>query len=273
VTSSIFRFGAGLAAAALAAIAAPAQAYDFPCFEDDVVQSARIHDLRVMLMVSSLKCRMDHPATLREYGRLLDQRADEFNKHGQRVESSLIQRYGERRGKAEYHTYNTTLSNYHSQVQPTDELCNDASAFIKLARRASYEELETLSKLMTNRSVRTCPAPARGFVPAVAGSPAIGSDEAVPAIGGGTDTVTGTGTGMARPAREPDAPEIVDGVPTYSQPGTAPDTRPEPLETVSVPAAEAQGNEGKSEEARLEAAISALDAAADALRDLRAPQD
>ncbi|QIQ85623.1 hypothetical protein [Erythrobacter sp.] len=269
------RFTAGLAAAALTATAAPAHAYDFPCFEDAMVESARIHDLRVMLMVSALKCRFDNPRTLREYTVLLDQREDEFGYHGARVREDFVERLGARRGNAEFESYNTRLSNYHSQVQPTRELCADASAFMRLAKRADDAELATLSKLVTNRAVRTCALPAGGaqarFVPPVAARerdpfadlPAPRWERAAP---GG-------------------APEMVDGVPTYTEPGSLPETRPEPLETVDVPAqqdtsdrriasaetaaSEAAAAAASGDDAKIDRAIAALSQAAEALRELK----
>jgi len=269
------RFTAGLAAAALAATAAPAHAYDFPCFEDGMVESARIHDLRVMLMVSALKCRFDNPRTLREYTGLLEQREAEFSFHGQRVREDFIDRLGAGRGNSEFQSYNTRLSNYHSQVQPTRELCADSSAFMRLARRANDTELATLSKLVTNRAVPTCAVPARGaearFVP-----PARESDPFadVPA------------PRWERAAPVPDAesaPEMVDGVPTYTAPGAMHETRPEPLETVDVPAqsdnariasAEDAANvaadaAASGDDAKIDQAIAALSAAAEALRELK----
>jgi len=265
------RFTAGLAAAALAATAAPAHAYNFPCFEDDLVESARIHDLRVMLMVSALKCRFDNPRTLREYTGLLDQREDEFSHHGQRVREDFIDRLGTGRGNAEFQSYNTVLSNYHSQIQPTRELCADANAFMRLAKRADDTELATLSKLATNRTVRTCAVPmqragARFVPPAEASDPFAG----VPA------------PRWEQPTRER-APEMVDGVPTYTAPGSLPETQPEPLETVDVPAQaerapiasaeeaadQAAAAAASGDDAKIDEAIAALSAAAEALRDLK----
>ena len=265
------RFTAGLAAAALAATAAPAHAYDFPCFEDGMVESARIHDLRVMLMVSALKCRFDNPRTLREYTGLLDQREDEFGYHGQRVREDFIDRLGAGRGNAEFQSYNTLLSNYHSQVQPTGELCSDSSAFMRLAKRADDAELATLSKLVTNRAVRTCATP-RGSAQARFVPPARERDPFA--------DVPAPHWERAKP--EP-APEMVDGVPTYSEPGSLPGTRPEPLETVAVPAqadrsriasaenaaSEAAEAAASGDDARIDQAIAALSAAAEALRELK----
>lgn len=268
------RFTAGLAAAALTATAAPAQAYDFPCFEDAMVESARIHDLRVMLMVSALKCRFDNPRTLREYTVLLDQREDEFGYHGARVREDFIDRLGARRGNSEFESYNTRLSNYHSKVQPTRELCADATAFMRLAKRADEAELATLSKLVTNRAVRTCAVPARdaeaGFVP--------------PAMTRERDPFGDLPAPRWERAAPAGAPEMVDGVPTYTEPGSLPETRPEPLETVEVPAQ--QGNSDRiasaetaaseaaqaaasGDDAKIDRAIAALSQAAEALRELK----
>lgn len=275
------RLAAGLTAAALAATAAPGHAYDFPCFEDDMVESARIHDLRVMLMVSALKCRFDSPATLYEYTDLLDQREGEFSFHGQRVRADFVERLGPQRGESEFQSYNTRLSNYHSKVQPTGELCGDSTTFMRLAKRADGAELATLSKLVTNRAVRTCAlstrraetrfaAPVRESDP-FAGVPA-------PSWERGPRASAHPAGRAAERAAEPAAeraPEMVDGVPTYTAPGSLPETRPEPLETVDVPAqaesaaSEAAAAAASGDNARIDRAIEALSAAAEALRELK----
>ncbi|MFW5634893.1 MAG: hypothetical protein ACOCYR_08390 [Erythrobacter sp.] len=261
------RFTAGLAAAALAVTAAPAAAYDFPCFEDDLVESARIHDLRVLLMVSALKCRFDNPATLRDYTDLLDSREEQFSHHGHKVREDLMERFGPVRGNAEFHTYNTRLSNYHSKVQPTAELCGDASAFMRLARRADDAELATLSALATNRTVSACPVSEARFAPA---EPAEARERdpfaAVPE--------PSWQRAAPSPAAEPEV-EMVDGVPTYSAPNSLPGTRPEPLERVDLPAqvaaAETAAGEAAAsgDDAKVDQAIAALAAAVEALKQLK----
>lgn len=271
------RLAAGLTAAALAATAAPGHAHDFPCFEDDMVESARIHDLRVMLMVSALKCRFDSPSTLYEYTDLLDRREGEFSFHGQRVRADFVERLGPRRGESEFQSYNTRLSNYHSKVQPTGELCGDSTTFMRLAKRADGTELATLSKLVTNRAVRTCAlAPRRAetrFVPPVRESDPFAGVPA-PSWERGPRASAPTAEPAADPAAER-APEMVDGVPTYTAPGSLPETRPEPLETVDVPAqaetaaSEAAAAAASGDNARIDRAIEALSAAAEALRELK----
>jgi hypothetical protein len=267
------RLAAGLTAAALAATAAPGHAYDFPCFEDDMVESARIHDLRVMLMVSALKCRFDSPATLYEYTDLLDQREGEFSFHGQRVRADFVERLGPQRGESEFQSYNTRLSNYHSKVQPTGELCGDSTTFMRLAKRADGAELATLSKLVTNRAVRTCALSTRRAETRFA-APVRESD---PFAGVPAPSWEREARASARPAERAAerAPEMVDGVPTYTAPGSLPETPPEPLETVDVPAqaesaaSEAAAAAASGDNARIDRAIEALSAAAEALRELK----
>ena len=150
---------AGAVCAALVATAAPAHASAFPCFDDAAMQSARIHDLKVNLMVNALKCREVDPMTLRSYGQLLEKRSNEFAGHGLRVKKSLEQRFGARQGTAMFDDYETRIGNYHSGTRPSMEKCDDTAAFIRLANRANSAELETLSRLVTNRGIRACPVP------------------------------------------------------------------------------------------------------------------
>jgi len=254
------RMGTGVVAAALVASAAPAHASAFPCFEETEMQSARIHDLRVMLMVNSLKCRQLSPATLRSYGQFLDERSDELSVHGGNVEQSMVERLGPQQGQLAFNDYETKIGNYHSGVQPSRELCQDVNTFMKLASRANHAELETLSKLATNRSISTCRvADGSGFAPVV--------DEqwAEP----DADTVEFVATPRAAVT---EAPQVIDGIPTYSVPGTGLSSAPAPLETVALvePAEpEPAPTAPEPEPDKLTQAISALNAAAAALRDMQ----
>ncbi|MEM6909896.1 MAG: hypothetical protein AAF494_14585 [Pseudomonadota bacterium] len=229
------------------------------------MQSARIHDLRIMLMVNALKCRTSAPATLRKYGQLLNQRSEELTYHGRQVKSALVDRYGPRQGQLAFDRYETRISNYHSNIKPSREQCEDVMAFMKLAGRANYAELETLSKLVTNRAIETCLVPEgqSGFTTAaIAPAPAQSATSVI-----------------VRRAANVQEPEIVDGIPTFSAADAAPASAPEPLETVAVPEpapAIAVADPvpepepaGSSEDDKLGQAINALDAAAAALRDLR----
>jgi hypothetical protein len=243
-------------------VAMPAAANTFPCFEETALQSARVHDLRMMLMVASLKCRFSYPETLREYGDLLDARSDDFNLHGEEVRGTLVARYGSVQGDAAYHNYNTRLANYYSQLQPSTELCGEVTTFMRLAQRADVAELETIGRLATNRAIEQC------LVVQTMPAPAVAHEELI----------------VRYPqAQVEDAPEMVDGIETYSTPGTGPDTRPEPLERVAVaPAASLQVAAAApapapdpvkvakaDEDARIDQAIVALNAAAEALRALK----
>ncbi|MGB7369778.1 hypothetical protein, partial [Erythrobacter sp.] len=155
----------------MATSAVSASASSYPCFDEDAVQSARIHDLRVMLMVNALKCRQLSPTTLRSYGQLVEDRYDEFAEHAQFVQTSMIDRHGPRVGRSAFDSYETRIGNYHSDVRASVELCNDTAAFIDLASRANHAELETLSKLMTNRSIEVCTARAVTYDDAVEVAP------------------------------------------------------------------------------------------------------
>lgn len=252
---------AGLVCASLMAAAtlahSPGHAANYPCFGDDAMQSARIHDLKVNLMVNALKCRKVNPMTLRSFGQLLERRSGEFASHEMAVKRSLEIRFGQRQAIAMFDDYETRIGNYHSGVQPSLAQCEDTAAFIRLAGRADSGELETLSRLVTNRGIRSCPVERAASPPP-----------------------------LQRFEREPF--EMVDGIPTYSTPGTGPSSDPEPLERVAIPEAAAPvisepapriaaaapagpgGEPGTADrETRLAEAITALDAAAAALRGMQ----
>ncbi len=270
---------AGLVGASLIAAATfahpPAHASGFPCFDDAAMQSARIHDLKVSLMVNALKCREVNPMTLRGFGQLLDQRSGEFAGHEIAVKRSLEGRFGPSQAAAMFDDYETRIGNYHAGVSPSREVCEDTAAVIRLASRASSAELETLAQLVTNRGIRACPVerPVE-----LAATPAI--------------TVREAPRPAPRPVPRPamtQPSEIVDGIPTYSTPGTGPTSAPVPLERVAVPeaaapvveqspvrtaqvesVAEAVSEPGAAErETQLAQAITALDAAAAALRGMQ----
>ncbi len=250
------RLGAGVAAVAMAMTAVPASANAFPCFDESTVQSARIHDLRVMLMVNALKCREIAPTTLRAYGSLLEDRYGEFAEHSALVQDDLIARFGPRTGQSAFDDYETRIGNYHSGVRASRDLCADTATHIALASRADHGELEMLSKLTTNRSIATC-AVAR--TPEPDRMPRLTTRNVVPA------------TGSRRSAVVIDEPEMVDGIPTYNTPGIGIDTAPEPMEPAVVVAAAPERKPQVLEPTvdRYAQAIEALDAAANALREMQ----
>ena len=247
----------GLSAILIASTATLTKAADFPCFEDAAIQSARIHDLRTMLMVNALKCRTRNPDTLRSYGNLLDQRGGELADHSKLVLLNLQQRYGEAQGLAAYHRYETAIANYHSLPAPSQAQCDEIGTYIALATRADHGEWETLSRLVTSRSIDVCLTPAAGAAaPLARGS-----------VAGAMGAAMGAPTRGAAP--ETEVP-LVDGIPTYSVPGTGPETAPEPLERVALPAAgSAPASAAPSAEKKLDQAILALSAAVAALSELR----
>lgn len=243
----------GLVGASLVVAAAiapsPGHASSFPCFDSEAMQSARIHDLKVNLMVNALKCREANAATLRQFGQLLERRSGEFAGHELAVQRSLEDRFGSYEARALFDDYETRVGNYHSGSQPSIEQCEDTAAFIRLAGRADTAELETLSRLVTSRGIASCPlerAPAPGL--AMRDPP--------------------------RPEAMEPTPEMVDGIPTYSTPGTGPVSTPEPLERVAVnPGSDPADETGDERKTRLAEAISALDAAAAALRGMQASDE
>lgn len=252
-------------ALALIVTTAPAQAYSPACFDQADLESARIHDLRIMLMVNSLKCRVAAPSTLGEYRAFEDRRSQDLAVHDDRLEQAMIDRFGPHDGRVAFDRYQSSLSNYHSGFAVTPESCADTAAFIKLASRANHAELETLSKLVTNRTIDTCLAPAA--------SERDEPGELAPRPR--NPVVFAAGPRADAPAN---APEIVDGVPTYRAPGLAPVViRAPELTVIELPpasppvaaAAPAPVIPGNAREDKLAQAISALDAAAAALRDMQ----
>lgn len=259
--SFLRRTGFGAAAVALVSLNPAAQAAEFPCFDEPALQSARIHDLRVMLMVNALKCRLLRPQTLRSYGDLMDQRGDELTDHSRQVRDAMVDRYGMAMGEIAYNRYETELANYHSIPDPSQRQCDDVAAYINLAARADHGELATLSRLATSRAIDVCLTP-------LSRSDAMAQTKplAQPAP-----------AAMTRPVPPAPEPELVDGIPTYSVPGTGPDTAPEPIEkamltdagATAAPPASAQASKAAVQEQRLDQAILALSEAVAALRDLR----
>jgi len=254
------KLGAGSVAAALVVSAVPAHASSPPCVESNAMEAARIHDLRIMLMVNALKCRIASPQTLRAYRTFDAQRGDDLAVYGDKVEASMINQFGPHHGRVAFDRYETSLSNYHSGFTVTRDSCAETAAHIKLATRANDAELATLSKLATNRSIDSCLVPTsdRSF----AAAPAM-SRRDTPSFASQPAPMPRPMAQMSQPRPAP-APEMVDGVPTYPAPGLAPVVQREPGLTVIELPPPGPGNEDKLAEA-----ISALDAAAAALRDMQ----
>jgi len=256
-----FRARLGVCAALLASLANPALAAELHCFKQNAMQSARIHDLQVMLMVNALKCRERRPETLRRYGNLLEQRGAELGDHARKVEATLSEKFGSANGPVAFHRYETAIANYHSYPAPSQEQCEVIATYIDLATRADHAELETLSKLATSRSIDVCLTPVSG----------VGADETT------QPAPLAQRAGLTRIAAADPVPQIIDGIPTYTVPGTGPNTAPEPLEKVAIAASgpaeavvvPAPPSETSPAQDKLDQAILALSAAVTALSELR----
>lgn len=215
---------------ALALVASPAQAAPFYCFEQDRIAAARIHDLRVHLMVKALKCRAAAPWIFESYEALIAERSSDFDLHRRAVKAALQGRLGRVEGIAAFNTYETRIGNFHSGAPFSEESCADTAAFIRLASQTDDADLAKLSQLVSGRPIEVCKAspsaPATGAaVPTIAVS--IDNSWAVPAP-----------LPQAQSAPSIRASQIVYGIETFAKPGAGPDTKPRPLETIepSAPA-------------------------------------
>lgn len=252
----------GVIGAICASTASLSHAAQLPCFDQAAMQSARIHDLQVMLMVNALKCRLRQPETLRAYGDLLDQRGRELDDHSRLVQLNLAAQYGEANGPVAYHSYETAIANYHSEVEPSQRQCQNVAALIDLALQADHDELATLSRLATNRAIDACLAPL-----------AAATDTAINAKAEPMPAVAAEAGPIHVAASEPE-PEMVDGIPTYRVPGTGPDTKPKPLEKAVLteeasPLAAQKVAKADPAAGKLDEAIAALSAAVVALNAMR----
>ena len=253
------------AAVAVSASSVPASASSFPCFYEQELQSARIHDLSVMLMVGALNCRDMDPYALRAYGDFVEARTD-LNVHGDNLLNRMIAEYGEREGRASFRAYETRLSNYHSNVRQTPRSCDRLVTYSRMAETADHEELATLSKLATNRALDICRGSFAGEVamarPLNARAEDWADDEVDVTVH--RDRIPPQLAEVEREATELSAEDypMLDELPVERPRRIAEAERAVEL------AAEAE-TEADANAARLDAAIAALDQAAQALRDLR----
>jgi hypothetical protein len=255
--------GSLVSAAVLAGSATSANASPtFPCFSDDEMQSARIHDLQVMMMVGALKCRDVAPAALRQYGAFVTDRNAELTAHGERVRESLIASFGPEGGREAFDDYETGLSNYHSAVRHDRAACSEIAAFARLAHLADADELHVLSRLATNRAIDRCRDPS--------------SRELTARYGAGYDVSREDDVRVIRGAVPPQIAEMEVGAEelvTREIPMLDDLPVVEPVAAATIAATAPAAAPAGSDPDRLEAAIDALDRAANALRDLRGADD
>ena len=257
-------------AAVLATSPTSASAANFPCFNDDALPSARIHDLRIMMMVGALKCRDIAPAALRSYGTFVTQRDAELTRHADSVKAGMVAQYGPRVGKLAFDDYETTLSNHYSRTRPTARNCEELGTFARMASMADGEELETLARLATRRDMTVCDISAADPYTA----------QVMPEVRPAVRVIRGAVPPGVAPAIEAQAVEpvsvaVASAPAIAAQPIVSAPVVPIQEEAVVTEASaqaidQAATNEA-DENARLDRAIDALDSAAAALRDLKQP--
>lgn len=148
---------ASLGASVGMASAASANAY-FPCYTEDEIGSAQVHEMRIALMVDALKCRAVVPSTMLSYGQLMAARDGDFRLHAGKLEGQLVAQHGPRAGRVAFADYETMLGNYHSKGRYTVQTCRNLDAFLKLVERAANTDLQALSEVMPRSAIRACPA-------------------------------------------------------------------------------------------------------------------
>ena len=266
---------ATFSAAIVALCASAANAAAYPCFHPEEQQSARIHDFQILMMVGALKCRDVAPGSVGRYAAMLSQRDQELAAHGDRLLGRMIEEQGYREGRRAFDTYETTLSNHYSERDLTRETCEDLGAYARMALEANPAELETLATLASRRTIDVCEAGGAARVIPPRGEPLIATYPPEPPV----RVIRGAvppqiAAARARAAKPPEFPNMV----------SAPVAEPA-LEEEAALAAQAAAEHAASRATRLtqtaaadasgdrlDAAISALDQAAQALRDLRDEQ-
>ncbi len=254
--------------AVLATTPTSASAANFPCFGDEALPSARIHDLRIMMMVGALKCRDIAPAALRSYGMFVTQRDAELTQHADSVKAGMVAQYGPRVGKLAFDDYETTLSNHYSRMRPTARNCEELGTFARMANMADGEELETLARLATRRDMTVCDISAADPYTA----------QAIPEPRPAVRVIRGAVPPGVAPAIEAQAVEsvaVASAPVIVAQPIVSAPVVPIQEEAVvieaSADAVDLAPTSEADENARLDRAIDALDSAAAALRELKQP--
>lgn len=271
-----------LASAALLAFSAQTVAAEpFPCFHPEEQQSARIHDLQIMLMVGALQCRDRSPRNVARYGDMLSSRDGGMTAHADRLLGRLIEEYGYREGRRIFDAYETSLSNYYADQQLSSALCADFGTYVRMAEDATDAELETLSKLASRRHIATCAQPlgAARVIPPRAEPWAAEEREqrrvrvfrgvTPPQVAAETARAAEFPDMVSAPVAEPRIENAAFGarqatVAQAAASASAAEAAAAEVEVAAVPAAEPD---------QLQAAIQALESAASALRDLRERDD
>lgn len=273
---------------ALAATSASAST-DYPCFYPEEQQSARIHDFQIMMMVGALKCRDTAPGSVGRYGAMLLHRDQELAAHGDRLLGRMIDQWGYREGRRTFDDYETKLSNHYAEHRLTRETCEDLGAYARMAHEASPAELETLARLASRRSIAMCEAEGAARVIPPRAQPLAGSYPERPVVrvirGAVPPQVAAARKAEAVPQDFPDMVSAPVAVPRIEEEAMLAAAEADAAADAAMAAsaaasriAAAEAEEAASEPAaarsadRLEEAITALDNAATALRNLRDEQ-
>lgn len=234
----------------------------FPCYTEDEIGSAQVHEMRIALMVDALKCRAVVPATMVSYGRLMDARDGDFRLHASNVERQLVAQHGPRAGRVAFADYETMLGNYHSKGRYTVETCRNLDGFLRLVERAANTDLRALSEVLPRSAVRACPMTHAVVTEEVAMA------EAPVRIHRGSDMVTAPAPAEPAVATAQEVEEDLTPLAERIAPVTEL-AKVDPSAASATPAPAPAPAPAANREERLGAAIKALDAAAAALRELQ----
>lgn len=269
---------AALSAAILAMCASAANASNYPCFHADEQRSARIHDFQILMMVGALKCRDVAPGSVGRYAAMLSQRDQELASHGDRLLGRMIEEQGYREGRRTFDAYETMLSNHYSDRNLTRATCEDLGAYARMALEANPAELETLATLASRRTIDMCEAGgAARVIPPRTEPLAAAYPQQVPVRvirGAVPPQVAAAQRRMEEAAEFPDMVPASVAEPLIEEALAAQDVAEETASGAArvAEAAVAEAAATNVSGDRLDAAITALDNAAQALRNLRDEQ-
>lgn len=161
---SKLRMAAGAACCLVALVSGQAAASgDAQCWQSYEVEAARVHDLHVMLMLGSLKCRAANSEIPGKYEAFFEKQHGSLNSYNNILKARFMRVNGIADGQRVYEEFTTRLGNSYSNSAQMSSLCQMTDTLLTLATNAGDKELPLLARNFSETPVGVgdiCEAPA-----------------------------------------------------------------------------------------------------------------
>ena len=154
VMNKFFTFRSSLAVLAVAGVVQGAASA--ACWYPDEIVADQVKDFQYMLMVGALQCRNGGSTGNEGYDAFVTRQRNVLDSKGYVLKGHFLRENGVVGGRAAYDQYSTALSNRHAGRMDEPSFCQTIAVYTRLAATASDHDFVTLAEAVIEAPVSSC---------------------------------------------------------------------------------------------------------------------